>query len=232
MKRIVYLLVCLVMGAAAGVARNPIRQWFAVMPDSVMPLLTKNNRLDFIDFLDCNMEAVVTNRMDGKSRMEVLTEDYLLVRYTPSCDVAMKLLAVDDTTDVLCMVTTVKAAVSDSRVAFFDGAWRPLETEDFFKEPQLDDFRSVERSDSADAAWKKMDTYFKTYSLSPDEPVLTCRLTTMDYLGREDRKVVEPYLKSDSIVYRWSLGKWQVELTDKARANERESSLLELSQRV
>lgn len=211
MKRIAYLLIFLVMDTAVVEARNPIRQWFAAMPDSVMPLLTKNNRLDFIDFLDCGMEAVVTNRMDGKSRMEVLSDDYLLVNYTPSCDVAMKLLAVDDTTDVLCMVTTMKAAVSDSRVAFFDEAWRPLEVEAFFKEPQLGDFRSVERSDSADAAWKSLDVYLKTYTLSPGKPVLTCRLTTMDYLGREDREAVMPYLKSDSIVYRWNLSEWQVE---------------------
>ena len=60
-------------------ARTPIRQWLVTMPDSVMPLLTNNNRLDFIDFLDSNMDAVVINRLDGRSQMKVLTDDYTAI---------------------------------------------------------------------------------------------------------------------------------------------------------
>lgn len=202
MKRIIYTLL-LVLGVLSGEARTPIRQWFAVMPDSVMPLLTKNNRLDFIDFIDCQMEAVVTNRLDGKSRMDTLTDDYLSMRYTSSCDVEMKLLPVNDSTEVLCVVTTMKAMICDSRIEFYDTSWNPLSAETLFAEPVLDDFRSDEASDSAEMAWKKVDAFFKTYKLSPEAPVLTCRLSALDYLGREDREVIVPYVKSDSIVFSW-----------------------------
>lgn len=208
MKRILYLLCAFVLVADVAMARTPIRQWFVAMPDSVMPLLTKNNRLDFVDFLDCGMEAVVTNRLDGKSRMRTLAEDYLLVNYTGASDVEMKLFPVSDTADVLCMVTTVKTAVCDSRVAFFDEAWRPLDVKGFFDAPRLEAFRTTERGDSADAAWVKMDIYLKRYILSPDEAVLTCRLTALDYLNREDRRVVAPYLKREEIVYRWVDGRF------------------------
>lgn len=211
MRRILYALLLLVSMAEVTVARTSMRQWFAAMPDSVMPLLTKNNRLDFVDFLDCGMEAIVTNRLDGKSQMKSLTEDYLFISYTGVSDVEMKLLPVSDTVDVLCMVTTMKTAVRDSRVEFFDKAWCPLETKEFFGAPQLDDFRTAERSDSADMAWKKMDVYFKVYALSPDEAVLTCRLTTLDYLNREDRKAVTPYLKAGSLVFRWVDGRFVLE---------------------
>ena len=37
-----------------------IRDVFKQMPDSLMPYLTGNNRLDFIDFMDSNMKASVT----------------------------------------------------------------------------------------------------------------------------------------------------------------------------
>ena len=198
--------------ADGAVARTPMRQWLVSMPDSVMPLLTKNNRLDFVDFLDCGMEAVVTNRLDGKSRMTKLTGDYLHISYTGTSDVEMKLLPVNDTADVLCMVTTMKAAVCDSRVAFFDEAWHPLDVAEFFDVPRLEAFRSTHRTDSADAAWAKMDIYLKRYSLSPDEAVLVCRLTTLDYLNREDRKAVAPYMKREEIVYRWAGGRF-VELS-------------------
>lgn len=207
MKRIVYSIL-MAMSIASMAARTPISQWFTTMPDSVMPLLTKNNRLDFIDFLDSKMEAVVTNRMDGKSRMERLTDDYLLVSYTQSSNVEMKLLPVNDTTDVLCMVTTLKTTVNDSRVCFFDEGWRPLDSSEHFMEPTLKDFRTDEVSDSADMAWKKLDVPFKSYSLSPDHTILTCRITAVDYLNKEDRQAVLPYLKCDSITYSWENGRF------------------------
>lgn len=208
MNRLKYLFLLLLMAGAVAQARTPIRQWWVAMPDSVIPLLTKNNRLDFIDFLDSKMEAVVTNRLDGKSQMNVLTDDYLHISYTRTCDVAMKLLSVADTVDVLCMVTTVKAAADDSHVAFFDESWNPIEASSLFVEPALDDFREGEVCDSTDAAWRKMDIFFKTYELSPDAPTLTCRLGAADYLGEEDRRVVMPYLKCDALVYSWEGGRF------------------------
>lgn len=208
MNRLKYLFLLLLMAGAVGQARTPIRQWLVAMPDSVMPLLTKNNRLDFIDFLDSKMEAVVTNRLDGKSQMNVLTDDYLHISYTRTCDVAMKLLPVADTVDVLCVVTTVKAAVDDSHVAFFDEAWRPIEVSLLFAEPILDDFKSVEVGDSVDAAWRKMDIFFKTYELSPDTATLTCRLGATNFLNEEDGKEVIPYLKCDALVYFWEGGRF------------------------
>lgn len=208
MNRLKYLFLLLLMAGTVAQARTPIRQWWVAMPDSVMPLLTKNNRLDFIDFLDSKMEALVTNRLDGKSQMNVLTDDYLHISYTRTCDVAMKLLPVADTVDVLCMVTTVKAAADDSHVAFFDESWNPIEASTLFVEPALDDFREGEVCDSTDAAWRKMDIFFKTYELSPDAPTLTCRLGAVDYLGEEDRRVVMPYLKCDALVYSWEGGRF------------------------
>ena len=92
MKRIVYILLLFCIYTTSLTARTPIRQWFTDMPDSIMPLLTKNNRLDFIDFIDSHMDAIVTNRLDGKSRMTQLTEDYLHIEYTQSSSVTMKLL--------------------------------------------------------------------------------------------------------------------------------------------
>ena len=205
-RRIISLLFLLVCMVCVCQARTPMRQWLVAMPDSVLPLLTKTNRLDFIDFFDYHMDAVVTNRMDGKSHLDTLTADYLLINYTRSCDVAMKLLPVNDSTDVLCMVTTVKAAVPDSRVAFFDAAWQPVAVERHFVAPQMGDFRTAERTDSANAAWNKMDVFFKTYHLAIDAPMLTCRLGTPDFLSRDDRSTVASYLVTDSLVYSWTDG--------------------------
>lgn len=208
MNRLKYLFLLLLMAAPAVQARTPIRQWLTAMPDSVMPLLTKNNRLDFIDFQESKMEAVVTNRLDGKSQMNALTDDYLHISYTRTCDVAMKLLPLTDSVDILCMVTTVKATVDDSHVAFFDESWQPIEASALFAEPILEDFKRTEVEDSADAAWRKMDIFFKSYELSPDTTTLTCRLEATNFLNEEDRRAVTPYLKCDALVFSWEGGRF------------------------
>lgn len=184
-------------------AQNPIRNWLVSMPDSVMPLLTKNNRLDFIDFYDAKMEAVVTNRLEGKSRMDMLTDDFVHFGYTKSSEVTMKLLPVNDSTDILCMVTTARAAVGDSRIAFFDDQWHPLDAVSYIHEPCIEDFRSTLQSDSAQWAWSKMDIFFRTYQLSAESTELKCVLTATEYLSKEDREEVAPYVRQEPLIYRW-----------------------------
>lgn len=203
-KRVTYILLLLLAVTLHAEARTPMRQWLVAMPDSVMPLLTKNNRMDFIDFYDAQMAAVVTNRMDGSSRMNRLTDDYVQIKYTESTDVEMKLLPINDSTDVLCLVTTVRAAVDDSRIAFFDAEWKPLSVASYLLEPRIKDFCSTVQGDSAARAWTKLDVFFRTYRLCAESTELKCVLTTMDYLSEEDREEVAPYVRKEPITYRWT----------------------------
>ena len=208
MRRIAYTLLLLLVAFSQVSARTPMRGWLATMPDSVMPLLTKNNRLDFIDFYDAKMEAVVTNRMSGKSRMHTLTNDFVQIEYTASADVSMKLLSVNDTTDVLCMVTTMRSSVDDSRIAFYDAQWQPLDVASYFVEPCMKEFRSTMQSDSVQWAWSKVDIFFRTYELCAESSELKCVFTSLEYLSKKDREEVTPYVRQESLTYRWDNGKY------------------------
>lgn len=208
MKHILYTYLLLFVTFIQVEAKTPMREWLTTMPDSVMPLLTKNNKLDFIDYYDAKMEAVVTNRLDGKSRMSELTDDFLQISYTQSSNITMKLLPISDSTDVLCMITTIEGTVSDSRIAFFDAQWQPLETTLYFTEPCMEDFRSTLQSDSTDGIWDKMDIFFRTYSLEAENTELKCMLTTPDYLSTEDREKVIPCLRKEPLTYCWTNGKY------------------------
>ena len=207
MKRTLYAILLLFLSVTTLTAQTPIRQWFVTMPDSITPLLTKNDRLDFIDFIDSHMSAVVTNRLDGKSRMTQLTDDYIHIEYTPISDITMKLLPVSDTTRILCMVTTMKTAVRDSRISFYSEGWKPLRANKLFSEPRMKQFFTDEPNDSALQARQKLDIYFKTYSLSPQDNTLTCRLTTLDFLSAADREAVKPYVREE-LNYDWNGAKF------------------------
>ena len=116
-------------------AQTRIRDIYAEAPDSVFPLLTKNNRLDQIDFRENNMQAVVKNKFDGHSELLVLNEHYLKLQLSERCLVEMRLLS--DST--FCMVQTYNAPASDSRVRLYDTKWSELQT---IEPPAVDEFLS------------------------------------------------------------------------------------------
>ena len=74
---------------------------FKAMPDSLMPLLTQVNRADFIDFLESDMRAEVTNRFNRKSEMTRLTKDYIRIQMTERSSWQMKVLPLNDSVRVV-----------------------------------------------------------------------------------------------------------------------------------
>ena len=67
MRRVIVAALLALSASQMSGQRLEIRDVFKQMPDSLMPYLSQNNRLDFIDFLDANMKAEVKNRLGGTS---------------------------------------------------------------------------------------------------------------------------------------------------------------------
>ena len=90
-----------------------MRDVFRQMPDSLMPYLSKNNRLDFIDFLDSGMKAEVKNQLGGTSQMIALGDDSLTIRMNPSLRTDMLLM--DSTVVMIETYTTLPPPGSPSQ---------------------------------------------------------------------------------------------------------------------
>ena len=70
------------------------------MPDSLVPYLTANNRLDLMDFMDAKMKAAVTNRLEGQTEMTFLSDDSLSIRMSNALTIEMKTQQADTVTVV------------------------------------------------------------------------------------------------------------------------------------
>lgn len=104
MKQIlIFLLACAWMPAMAQ--RPNVRDVFKAMPDSLLPYLTTNNRLDLIDFVDANMKSEITNLMEGKTQMTALTDDSLSLQLNELVVLDLCLEPVDTGT-VVCLRKT------------------------------------------------------------------------------------------------------------------------------
>ena len=105
---------------------------FKQMPDSLMPYLTTNNKLDMLDFIDAGMEAKVTNKFDGESILCELDSTYLRLKLNTSVEVEMKLLSSsnllnDSTKHLICIVTTYGDLIKESVLKFFTSKWNSIE---------------------------------------------------------------------------------------------------------
>lgn len=68
MKRLLFSFLLLLSVAWAS-AQTDINVVFVSMPDSLLPLLTRNDRLDLLDYHKAGMEARVTNLMGGTTTL-------------------------------------------------------------------------------------------------------------------------------------------------------------------
>ena len=185
---------------------------FIAMPDSIAPLLTKVNKEDCVDFLDSSMKAEVTNRFGGKSEMRVLTDDYMFMQTTPISTLEMKLLPVNDSTKVVCMVKTVGTSACDSQVHFYTSNWsKELDTKDFLLLPPADSFFLPNDSVTEESVLikKKLDMHLMKVSLSPSASSLTFIYTTPEKLNKEDKEKLLPYLRKEPIILQWQEGKFR-----------------------
>lgn len=189
-----------------GVKAQDMAGIFAAMPDQKIPQLEHAWRKDLIDLYTGGKEAKLKNTMGGYSTLQKLTPDYLLLQPTERSTVEMKLLPLVNNTYIVCVVTTVKGPVADSRVEFFTTEWQPLTAEDLFSPVPAGWFlkEDVDKNEPAylDAV-SRLDMDLIQYTLSPEDVTLTATYTTPLYVELDVRERVLNFIKPEPKVYRW-----------------------------
>lgn len=188
------------------------KQYFVSMPDTILPLLTEINRADCIDFLESNMRAIVTNRLDGKSEMTTLTDNYIEIKLSEQSSWQMKVLALNDSTQVLCTVFTACAPACDSHIKFYTTQWESLSLADYIQTmPTLSDYLPQLNEADHDIqtlnAVKQADLLLIKMQLSADDNTLVCSFDTPQYMEKSAAQKLTPLLQKP-IVYNWNSGKF------------------------
>ncbi len=138
-KKLIFAFLVIILTFTTARADTPsLRQLFIEMPDSIIPYLSHNNRLDLLDFMDSNMKSEVTNDFGGKSVMTVLTEDSISVQLNELNKAKILLLEstlpVDSSNCVIALIRTIYIdnEQMETNLEYYSVKWRRLT-----KEPQL-----------------------------------------------------------------------------------------------
>ena len=199
--RKILLLSFLFLVAVPSVAQVRMKDVFAQLPDSVLPLMTRNNRLDCIDFIENNMNARVKNRFNDQVVLEALTEDYLYVRTSESSFVEMKLMPQGNDT-LICVNRTYLGPVEDSDVRLYSLDWH------FVRVVQRPEVKEFLKSKDSILPWtpEMADTIAMIHaeadflplmkaSLSKEGTQIVWTLQTQEFC-KEIKKVAEKYVQS------------------------------------
>lgn len=199
MKKI-FLLFTFALTVSEGFAQVRMRDVFAELPDSVFPLMTRNNRLDCIDFIENNMEARVKNKFDEPVMLDTLTADYLLIHTSKKSYVEMKFVSHGSDT-LICVNRTYLGPVEDSEVRLYNMDWKYLrtvsrpETKEFFKskdqispwKPEMADTMRMVRAEAEFLPLIKA-------KLSPEADGICWMLQTKEF-SKGIKKVADKYLQ-------------------------------------
>ena len=125
----------LVVASVAAMANSDVlRTLFAEMPDTIIPYLTHNDRLDLMDFMDSNMKAEVSNGLGGKTQMTKFTPDTISIQLTDVSKIDIYLMRlpavapIDSCTHAIMVVRTIslEQEYTETEVEFYSCSWRRL----------------------------------------------------------------------------------------------------------
>lgn len=140
MKKIIPLLIILM--TTVQMSAQTMKDIITTMPDSITPLLTTNNKLDFIDYIGAGQKAVEKNKLGRDTEMTKLTDTHAFIQMSSQTSMDIKLLKKD--TPQIGIITTVQSDSTTfaSIIKYYTLDWKLLNTvlpTDFVKYEWNDD---------------------------------------------------------------------------------------------
>lgn len=210
MKRVIVSgLFLLLSGIACMTWGRTMRDVFVQMPDSLIPLLSKDARLDCVDYIDSGMKAMVKNQFGENSSLQVLTEQYARISFSSVATWELKLLT-NGQDSMVCLVKTYGTPVPESTLSFYDLKWKKIPLRRYIVMPHARDFEKPASGTTTAADLERVRLHTKNAMISAtfqepgNELLFRCRADEAD---PEVRKELQPLLK-DSIRYVWKGGKF------------------------
>ena len=121
------LLLLMLLTFATNMSAKSLNELWVSMPDSLMPMVNKSQRIEFLDLKNLGVKAEVDNLLGESCQLDSVTSDYLKLTTSPSSLYEMRLLPQTSGDSLLCIVSTFSAPEKESELKFYDQEWKELE---------------------------------------------------------------------------------------------------------
>lgn len=204
---------CLLLACGASLHAQSLTEIWKAMPDSILPYLDHNQRVDMPSYASMHVDGTIDNQLGGKSRMDTLTADFTEVKLNEATTLQMKLLPTERHDTVICLLKTWTSGDNgESQIQFFTPQWQPLPVQRFLGVSSLLALadRLASRPDHLSTAeYEKLksmiDPVMVKASLSADDHDLALQLS-LPLLSKEDKDKVAAILVP--LRLKWINGKY------------------------
>lgn len=132
-KLFVFLWVVLLV---TSVQAKSLKDLWVSMPDSLLPTLDRNLRLELVELEEMGVKPNVKNLLDEECDMDTLTNDYLEFTTSKAARLQMIYLPSSAGDSILCVIKTFRAPSKESEIRFYDQGWRQLPISSYLAKDQ------------------------------------------------------------------------------------------------
>ena len=179
------------------------------MPETIIPYIGEEQREEICKFTNETDTIKIKNELNGFTEVNLSGTDFARIKLNESATLQIKLLPVNDTAQVICMVKTMTAPISESDVKFYSTDWSLIDNN--FGLPQFSDAENLtatftQRLDTMQAnKFEELLGYFEPATvyadISPKENVITYKLG-IPLASKTEKDELRAIIKPKS--YKWT----------------------------
>jgi hypothetical protein len=207
------VLFCCILLCSQSLRSQTIEKWFVNMPDILNPTLSKQNRMELLEYHKAGQGDSIANVFKHQAYLLHLDtlKQLIAVKNTRSSIFEMKIIKLDDSTSAVGIIRTVCAPVCMSTVEFYDTAWNLIPLG--FTRPAAIEWLDINNipAEKIDLQWAKnlMGLSFISLSFSEKDQSIVAKNNTLDFISVEDRKIIAPYVSDKTISFELKGRTWQ-----------------------
>lgn len=199
----------------ADMAKNVAAHCFEQAPQSVLPMLSKNTRLDMIDYFEAGSDRPSATELDGDAFITDMGRTF--VNFDCGEGVHCQMFVIDNydidratgtlSPDyVIGLIETLDTPIPDSRAQFFNSKWD--ERKGVFAPPSLSDWMASKSKQDIELVKNALPFVTAEYSFDPATLTITATLTISRYFSPSDALAARALsLLKQSIAYGWDYKK-------------------------
>lgn len=176
------------------------------MPDILNPTLSRQNRLELIEYHKAHQSDSSVNRFGNKAYLALSDSlnQHLIVKNTSTSTFEMKLNHLADSTMYIGIIRTTCAQVCMSTLEFYDTAWNVIPLH--FAMPKAIEWVDTAKLNTSeiDNNWlnKLVEMCFISASFDKQNNIICVENNTLDFLSQDDRKLLKSLFSEKHLTYK------------------------------
>lgn len=205
-KIIIYLLFFLTVSAFG----QSVEKLFLELPDNLMPLLSKQNRFEMIEYYKAKQQDSIKNKFGNYTKLELYDSinQHIVISTTKNSQLEIKILNTQDTAKTIAIINTILSPIQHSRISFYNAMWQKLSMD--FLMPKAVEWLKKDTLDKEDIdkiwIYKLMDISFVALNFEGDN--IIAKNNSIESMSVEEKNQVLPYIVNKDLIFELKNNKW------------------------